>query len=62
MRHRRKAWSAVSQWCGGLAALLADQGQAERARALLQPIFERFKDGSDTIHLKSAAGLLETLS
>ncbi len=44
------------------AALLADQRQPDRARALLQPIFEQFMEGSDTADLKSAAGLLEMLS
>ena len=44
-----------------LAALLADQGRPERARALLQPVFEQFVEGSDTADLKAAERLLATL-
>jgi tetratricopeptide (TPR) repeat protein len=45
-----------------LAALLADQGRPDRARALLQPIFEQFTQGSDTPDLKAAERLLARLS
>jgi predicted ATPase len=45
-----------------LAALLADQGRPERARTLLQPIFEQFVEGSDTADLKAAERVLATLS
>jgi hypothetical protein len=41
---------------------LADQGQRDRARALLQPIFEQFTEGSDTVDLKAAERLLATLA
>ena len=44
-----------------LAALLADQGRPERGRALLQPVFEQFVEGSDTADLKAAERLLATL-
>jgi predicted ATPase len=44
-----------------LAALLADQRQRDRARALLQPIFEQFGEGLDTADLKAAEELLGTL-
>ncbi len=44
-----------------LAALLAVQGQSESARALLQPVFEQFVEGSDTADLKAAGRLLATL-
>ncbi len=44
-----------------LATLLADQGRPERARALLQPVFEQFDEGSDTADLKAAERLLATL-
>jgi hypothetical protein len=40
-----------------LAALLAGRGRPESARALLQPVFEQFAEGSDTasppIHRKN---------
>lgn len=45
-----------------LAALLSAQGQRESARALLQPIYEQFTEGSDTADLKAAARLLEKLT
>ena len=44
-----------------LAALKADQGRPEDARALLKPIFSRFLEGSDTADLKAAQDLLATL-
>jgi len=44
-----------------LAALWAGQGRIESARALLQPVFEQFVEGSDTEDLKAAARLLQTL-
>jgi hypothetical protein len=44
-----------------LATLLAGQGRPESARALLQPAFEQFVEGSDTADLKAAERLLATL-
>jgi hypothetical protein len=44
-----------------LAALLAAQRRTENARALLQPVFERFVEGSDTADLRAAERLLTTL-
>ncbi len=44
-----------------LAALWADQDRTESARALLQPVFERFEEGLDTADLKAAERLLATL-
>ncbi|WP_363257759.1 tetratricopeptide repeat protein [Mesorhizobium sp.] len=44
-----------------LAALLAARGQYDSARALLQPLAERFAEGLDTADLKSAGRLLATL-
>jgi len=44
-----------------LATLYAGQGQPERGRALLQPVFEHFVEGSDTIDVKAAERLLVTL-
>ena len=45
-----------------LAALLADQGQRDRARVLLQPIFEQFTEGLDTADLEAAERVLKALS
>jgi predicted ATPase len=44
-----------------LAALWADQGLAESARALLRPVFETFEEGSNTADLEAAEHLLTTL-
>jgi predicted ATPase/DNA-binding winged helix-turn-helix (wHTH) protein len=44
-----------------LAALWAAQGQTERARAVLEPIFEAFVEGLDMADLKAAKQLLATL-
>jgi hypothetical protein len=43
------------------ASLLAARGKPDSARALLQPAFEQFVEGSDTADLKAAARLLATL-
>ena len=40
-----------------LAALLARQGLHERARALLRPVFEEFREGFETADLKAAERL-----
>jgi predicted ATPase/DNA-binding winged helix-turn-helix (wHTH) protein len=45
-----------------LAALLAGRGRRESARALLQPVFEQFAEGSDTADLNAAERLLGTLN
>jgi predicted ATPase len=44
-----------------LAGLWSRQGQSERARSLLRPVFEQFVEGSDTADLKAAQRLLATL-
>ena len=58
-RQGARAWELRT--ATDLAALLAGQGRAESARALLQPVFEQFVEGSDTADLKAAARLLATL-
>ena len=45
-----------------LAALLAARDRREDARALLQPLFERFTEGADTADLRAAQRLLASLS
>ncbi len=40
---------------------LARQSRPDAARALLQPVFERFVEGLDTADLKAAERLLATL-
>ena len=44
-----------------LAALWASQGQRDRARAMLQPVFETFMEGFDTADQRAAEHLLATL-
>jgi predicted ATPase/DNA-binding winged helix-turn-helix (wHTH) protein len=44
-----------------LARLLADRGERDRARGLLQPVFAQFTEGFDTVDLKMAKSLLADL-
>jgi predicted ATPase/DNA-binding winged helix-turn-helix (wHTH) protein len=44
-----------------LAHLYAGQGQPERGRALLQPVFDQFVEGFDTADLMAAKSVLSTL-
>lgn len=45
-----------------LAAVMADRGRAEAARALLQPVYGRFAEGASSVDLQSAGRLLATLA
>jgi predicted ATPase/DNA-binding winged helix-turn-helix (wHTH) protein len=45
-----------------LAALWARHDRRDEARALLQPVYERFEEGSDTADLKAAERLLASLA
>jgi hypothetical protein len=58
-RQGARAWELRT--ATDLAALLANQGRSDRARVLLQPVFEQFVEGSDTADLKAAERLLATL-
>ncbi|KJC42276.1 transcriptional regulator [Bradyrhizobium sp. LTSP885] len=44
-----------------IAKHLADQGQSENGRTLLQSVYEKFKEGFETADLKAAEALLSTL-
>jgi predicted ATPase len=44
-----------------LARLLRDQGRPADALALLQPVYDRFTEGFDTVDLKAAKDLLDAL-
>ncbi len=44
-----------------LAAFWAREGRSRDARALLQPVFEQFDEGGDTVDMKAAELLLATL-
>ena len=59
-RQGARAWELRT--ATDLATLLAGRRQSERARALLQPVFEQFVEGSDTADLKAAERLLANLA
>jgi class 3 adenylate cyclase/tetratricopeptide (TPR) repeat protein len=60
MSQRAHAWSLR---CGtSLAALLAEHGLADRARAVLQPLIARFTEGRDSHDLVQAERLLVRLA
>jgi predicted ATPase len=59
-RYGARAWELRAAI--DLAALWSAQGRSERARALLQPVFQQFAVGSDTADLKAAERLLTTLA
>jgi predicted ATPase len=60
-RHQEaKAWELRT--ATDLAAAWAGQGRSDDAQALLQPVFEHFREGLDTADVKDAAErLLATL-
>jgi hypothetical protein len=58
-RQRARAWQLRT--ATDMAALCASQGQSERGRKLLEPVFEQFTEGFDTADLRTAKGLLSTL-
>jgi predicted ATPase len=45
-----------------LARLLRNQGRSADAKALLQPVYDRFTEGFDTADLKAAKALLDELA
>jgi predicted ATPase len=59
-RQGARAWELCT--ATDLARLLSAQGRGQDARALLQPVFEQFTEGSDTADLKAAERLLATLA
>jgi hypothetical protein len=59
--HRQGALSWELRAATSLARLLHDQGRAADALALLQPVYDRFTEGFDTVDLKAAKALLDTL-
>jgi len=59
-RHTALAWELRT--AVDLAKLWESQGRSDEARVLLQPIFDKFTEGSDAADLKAAERLLRTLS
>jgi len=58
-RQGARAWELRA--ASDLAKLLADQGQAENGRTLLQSVYAEFSEGFETADLKAAEGLLAAL-
>jgi predicted ATPase len=58
---RQGALSRELRAATSLARLLGDQGSSADALALLQPIYDRFTEGSTTADLKAAKALLDAL-
>jgi predicted ATPase/DNA-binding winged helix-turn-helix (wHTH) protein len=59
---RQEAGSWQLRVATALAKLWHDDGQSDRARALLPPIFERFTEGFETKDFKAAKNLADLLS
>jgi predicted ATPase/DNA-binding winged helix-turn-helix (wHTH) protein len=59
--HRQGALSWKLRAAMSLARLLRDQGRPADALALLQPVYDRFTEGFDTVDLKAAKDLLGAL-
>jgi hypothetical protein len=59
-RKRPGVGAPLRVWCTvGIA--FASQGQSERGRALLEPVFKQFTEGSDAADLKAAERMLAIL-
>jgi tetratricopeptide (TPR) repeat protein len=58
-RHGALSWELRAGT--SLAGLLRDQGRPADAIALLQPVYDRFTEGFDTVDLKMAKALLDAL-
>jgi predicted ATPase len=61
LAHRQGALSCELRAATSLARLWCGQNRRAEAQALLQPVYDRFTEGFDTIDLKAAKGLLDTL-
>ena len=58
---RQGALSLELRAATSLARLLRDQGRTADAKALLQPVYDRFTEGFETADLKAANALLDAL-
>jgi predicted ATPase/DNA-binding winged helix-turn-helix (wHTH) protein len=68
--HFRKALDRACLQCAlslelraatSLARLLRDEGRSAEAKALLQPVYDRFTEGFDTTELKTARAVLDSV-
>jgi predicted ATPase len=57
---RAKSWELRAAM--SLARLWRDQGKSQQARELLAPVYGWFTEGFDTLDLKKAKTLLDTLA
>jgi predicted ATPase len=62
LARRQGALSWELRCATSLAGLLSDQGRSTDAKALLQPVYDRFTEGFATADLKTAKALLDDLS
>jgi predicted ATPase len=58
-RHGALSWELRA--ATSLARLLRDQSRSADAMALLQPVYDRFTEGFDTVDLRTAKALIEAL-
>jgi predicted ATPase len=58
---RQNALSWELRAATSLSRLLRDRGRSAEAKALLQPVYDRFTEGFDTADLKTARTLLDAL-
>jgi predicted ATPase len=58
---RQGALSLELRAATSFARLLRDQGRPADAMALLQPVYDRFTEGFDTIDLQAAKALIDAL-
>jgi predicted ATPase len=61
LSHRQGARALVLRAAVDLSELWASQKRPAKARALLQPVFEQFAEGFDTMDLKAAGQLMMSL-
>jgi tetratricopeptide (TPR) repeat protein len=59
--HQQGSLSLELRAATSLARLLRDQGNSAEAKAVLQPVYNRFTEGFDTADLKAAEALLDAL-
>jgi predicted ATPase len=58
---RQGALSLELRAASSLARLLRDQGRSANAKALLQPVYDRFTEGFGTADLMAARTLIDAL-
>jgi predicted ATPase len=59
-RQQAKSWELVAAM--SMARLWRDQGKRQQAHSLLEPVYNWFTEGFDTLDLKQAKALLDDLA